>query len=292
MNISSTLVNYKRLIRADKPIGTLLLLWPCLLALLPAEGIVPEYSVIAVFVIGVFVMRSAGCIINDIADIKFDKYVTRTKDRPLTNGDLPIAHAWALFCLFILAAFLLVLSLKPGTVLLSLGALFVAVLYPWGKRWFRYPQFILGIAFSWSIPMVYYEITSNIPLGGIYLWLACICWVIAYDTIYAMVDREDDLKIGINSSAISFGENDVKSITRFYGLFFIGLGFFAFYMHLGLGFYIGLVMTIAYWFRYIFTKYKTRQPEDCFQAFLNNNKIGIILFASLAFATTSKIPIS
>ena len=280
------------MIRADKPIGILLLLWPCLLALFAAQGGLPESRLLIVFSLGVFVMRSAGCIINDIADINLDVHVARTKNRPLTSGRLPVTHAWSLFIIFLLVALGLVLTLKRGTILLSFGALFLSVLYPWTKRWLSCPQIILSLAFSWSIPMAYYEILGKIPSSGVYLWAATICWIIAYDTIYAMVDKKDDLKIGIKSSAIAFGRYDVKIVTVLYCLFFILLMLFALTARVDLIFYGGLLAAIAYWRRYIFSKYKTKESSLCFTAFLYNNQIGIILFSALALSATSHITIS
>jgi len=199
---------YYLLMRMDKPIGTYLLLWPCLWALWIAAQGFPDPLILLVFCLGVFIMRSAGCVINDFADRKVDKQVTRTQNRPLTSGKVTSQEAITLFFLLTLIALALVLLLNTFTILLSIVALALAVIYPFMKRYTHYPQVVLGMAFSWSIPMAFAAINEQIAPIAWWIYGLTICWIVAYDTMYAMVDREDDLKIGIKSTAIAFGRAD------------------------------------------------------------------------------------
>lgn len=281
-----TLIQLCSLARMNKPIGTLLLLWPCLIALFSAYEGFPDFKILLIFVIGTFVMRSAGCIINDIADIDFDIHVTRTKERPLTSGRLNLLYAWAFFFFLLCMALLLVTFLKFGTFLLSIAALFLAVIYPFMKRWTNYPQMVLSLAFSWSIPMVYYESLEVLNASTYCLWLATIFWIIAYDTVYAMVDRKDDLEVGIKSTAIAFGVYDVKVVTVLYSLFFIFVMMFGYYSVMPGLYYLGVLVSFVYWFLDIYRKYSTKKESLCFEAFLKNNKLGMILFCFVALCTT------
>ncbi|MCB1945171.1 MAG: 4-hydroxybenzoate octaprenyltransferase, partial [Thauera sp.] len=205
MSLSDKLPHYARLMRIDKPIGTLLLLWPTLWALwIAAEGWPPLY-ILAIFIAGTFLMRSAGCVINDYADRDFDGHVERTRNRPLATGVVSPGEALALAAVLSAAAFVLVLPLNTLTILLSVPALLLAGSYPFTKRFFAIPQAYLGIAFGFGIPMAFAAVTGTVPATGWLMLLANIFWAVAYDTEYAMVDRPDDLKIGIKTSAITFG---------------------------------------------------------------------------------------
>ena len=233
---------YERLMRLDKPIGIMLLLWPTLWALwLSAQGR-PDFMVLWVFVLGTVLMRSAGCVINDFADRDFDKHVERTKERPLTAGNVSTREALWLFAGLCVAAFLLVLLLgKPLVIALSVPALFLAASYPFTKRFFAIPQAYLGIAFGFGIPMAYAAHQGGVPAQAWWLLLANIFWAVAYDTEYAMVDRDDDLKIGIKTSAITFGRFDVAAVMLCYVATLGLIGWIGATLNLGWAFYAGLV---------------------------------------------------
>ncbi|HZP88417.1 MAG TPA: 4-hydroxybenzoate octaprenyltransferase [Burkholderiales bacterium] len=279
----SRLGAYARLIRLDKPIGTLLLLWPTLWALwLAAQGW-PDIHILAVFMAGTLLMRSAGCAVNDFADRDFDPHVARTRERPLAARQIRSSEALAVAAALSLTAFALVLTLNRLTVVLSFLALFLAVSYPFTKRFFLMPQAYLGIAFGFGIPMGYAAVVGEVPGVAWVLLAAKISWTIAYDTEYAMVDREDDRKIGIRTSAILFGRYDVAAATLFHGAFvamMIGIGL---HLRLAWPYYVGLaaaVGVILYQLRLI----RHRGPADCFRAFLNNNWVGAAVFAGIAVA--------
>ncbi|MGY5451740.1 4-hydroxybenzoate octaprenyltransferase [Agarivorans sp. MS3-6] len=272
---------YWQLMRADKPIGTLLLLWPALWALWLAADGVPDLSVLAVFVLGVFLMRSAGCVINDYADRKVDVHVERTAQRPLATGEVTERAALLLFAALVGLSFLLVLTQNTLTIVLSVVALGLAALYPFMKRVTHLPQLFLGLAFSWCIPMAYAAQTGQIANEAWLLVFANVCWTIAYDTKYAMVDREDDLKIGVKSTAILFGRFDkliIGVLQLVCLLFFAAIGY---YKQLGLSFDIALLGAAAL-FVYQQKLIRYRQREACFSAFLNNNYVGLVLFAGIA----------
>jgi len=226
---------YYLLMRMDKPIGTYLLLWPCLWALWIAAQGFPDPLILLVFCLGVFIMRSAGCVINDFADRKVDKQVTRTQNRPLTSGKVTSQEAITLFFLLTLIALALVLLLNTFTILLSIVALALAVIYPFMKRYTHYPQVVLGMAFSWSIPMAFAAINEQIAPIAWWIYGLTICWIVAYDTMYAMVDREDDLKIGIKSTAIAFGRADKLIVLILQLLTLIGLSFVGLHLEMGGG---------------------------------------------------------
>jgi 4-hydroxybenzoate polyprenyltransferase len=271
---------YAELIRFQKPIGVYLLLWPSLWALAIAGNGAPDIRVTLVFVIGVFLMRSAGCAINDYADRHIDLHVARTRDRPLTSGRISEKEVLMVFLVLSLLAFLLVLSLNRITILLSIGGILLAASYPFMKRYHYLPQVHLGAAFGWAVPMAFAALTEEVPKQAWLLYVATLVWTVAYDTIYSMVDREDDLKIGIKSSAILFGDYDRAMIGLFQFLFVltlcligIDLGFSAIYF-LALG-----IASLLLIYEQLLIAY--RIPEYCFEAFLHNHWVGAIVFAGI-----------
>ncbi len=271
---------YERLMRLDKPIGILLLMWPTMWALLIAGEGQPNWQVTIIFITGVVLMRSAGCIMNDIADRHFDGHVERTKNRPLVIGEVSTKEALFLAAALTLAAFILVCFLNKMTILLSIVALFLAATYPLTKRFLVIPQAYLGIAFGISIPMAFAALQNQIPAIAWWLMLANIFWAVAYDTEYAMVDRNDDIKIGIQSSALLFGRYDVFAIICCYiGMLgiFIGIGQAK---HFSVYYYIGIAIAAALVF-WQYQMIKNRSETNCFKAFLSNNWIGLILLISL-----------
>ncbi|HZX33241.1 MAG TPA: 4-hydroxybenzoate octaprenyltransferase [Rhodocyclaceae bacterium] len=267
--------------RLDKPIGILLLLWPTLWALwLSSEGH-PNWIVAWVFVLGTVLMRSAGCVINDYADRDFDRHVERTKERPLTAGEVTIKETLALFAGLCVASLVLVLLLGSRLVLLlSVPALFLAASYPFTKRFFAIPQAYLGIAFGFGIPMAYAAHLDRVPAEAWWLLAANIFWTIAYDTEYAMVDRPDDLKIGIKTSAITFGRFDVAAVMLCYGVALAMLAALGWHLHLRWPYYGGLVAAsgIMGWH---YTLIRHREGPPCFKAFLNNNYVGGAIFVGI-----------
>ena len=272
--------HYIKLMRIDRPIGTYLLLWPTLWALwIAAEGI-PDWDVLVIFVLGVISMRAAGCVINDFADRKIDGHVERTKERPLATGDVTAKEAIGLFIVLGLISFGLVLMTNPLTILLSLGGIMLAFMYPFMKRYTHLPQVVLGAAFSWAIPMAYAAQTNSVPVEAWLLFAAKLLWTVAYDTQYAMVDRNDDVKIGVKSTAILFGELDRHIIALLQILAVCALLIMATHKGLGLFFYLGLaggVALFAYQTKLIFH----RKREDCFKAFLNNHWVGVLILLGI-----------
>ena len=280
MSLSDKLPHYARLMRIDKPIGTLLLLWPTLWALwIAAEGWPPLY-ILAIFIAGTFLMRSAGCVINDYADRDFDGHVERTRNRPLATGAVSPGEALALAAGLSAAAFVLVLPLNTLTILLSVPALLLAGSYPFTKRFFAIPQAYLGIAFGFGIPMAFAAVTGTVPATGWLMLLANIFWAVAYDTEYAMVDRPDDLKIGIKTSAITFGRHDVLAVMLCYAAAFVLLAVVGVLAGLGFAWYLGLVVACAI-AGYHYTLIRARERADCFKAFRHNNWVGGAIFAGL-----------
>ena len=272
---------YLRLVRMDKPIGSLLLLWPTLNALWIASDGHPSFSLLVIFVIGTILMRSADCAINDYADRDFDRYVKRTENRPITSGKIKAWEAVALAAGLSLVAFLLILPLNALTKELSVAALFVAGTYPFTKRFFAIPQAYLGIAFGFGIPMAFAAVQNQVPLLAWVMLIANVFWSVAYDTEYAMVDRDDDIKIGIRTSALTFGRFDVLAIMICYAV--------------TLGIYVGIGVTLGfgvlYWLGlaaaagcavYHYTLIKDRERMPCFAAFRHNNWLGGALFAGIA----------
>lgn len=278
---SSKLNAYFRLMRADKPIGVYLLLWPTVWALLIAANGIPSLHIIVVFMLGVFVMRSAGCVINDYADRKVDGAVQRTANRPIVSGEVTEREAIGLFLVLIAIAFGLVLTLNWQTIVLSGGALVLASIYPFMKRYTHLPQFVLGAAFSWAVPMAFMAVTENVPNWSWLLFLANLLWTTAYDTQYAMVDRDDDLNIGVKSTAILFGKRDKLIIGL---LQFIALGLLSYLANLlvlSWVFYVAL-LTAAGLFIYQQWLIKDRVKVNCFKAFLNNHYAGMFIAIGLA----------
>ncbi len=274
---------YVYLIRLHKPIGTLLLLWPTLWALWFASNGRPDWSHILIFCIGTLLMRSAGCAVNDYADRNFDRHVKRTQYRPLTAGEIEPKEALAVAAVLAVMAFGCVLFLNQLTIFLSFMALAIAVFYPFTKRFFSIPQAILGIAFGFGIPMAYAAELGQVPLQAYILLSANIFWAIAYDTAYAMVDREDDLRIGIRTSAITFGSYDVLIIFLCYVAFLSLLGYLAVAAQLNHWFWVGWLCASGC-AAYHFLLVRTRNPEQCFQAFNHNNYLGACIFAGIFFA--------
>jgi 4-hydroxybenzoate polyprenyltransferase len=273
---------YEKLMRLDKPIGILLLLWPTLWALWLASSGKPDLLVLWVFVLGTVLMRSAGCVINDYADRDFDRHVERTRERPLTAGKVTTKEALTLFFALSLCAFALVLALgKPLVVGLSVPAVFLAASYPFTKRFFAIPQAYLGVAFGFGIPMAYAAQLDGVPAEAWLLLLANVFWAVAYDTEYAMVDREDDLKIGIRTSAITFGRFDVAAVMACYAVTLGIIGWVGYERHLGWPFYAGLLVAAGI-FCLHYTWIRRRERMLCFKAFLHNNYAGLAIFAGIA----------
>lgn len=271
---------YFRLIRLDKPIGIVLLLWPTLIALWIASNGQPSWQHLVIFSLGTVLMRSAGCAINDFADRDFDKHVKRTAERPLTSGKIRAWEAVAVAAVLSLIAFILIWPLNTLTKQLSVLALIVAGSYPYFKRFFAIPQAYLGIAFGFGIPMAFAAVTGAVPAIAWYLLIANIFWAIAYDTEYAMVDREDDLKIGIKTSAITFGRFDVAAIMFSYACA-LGINLVCgLRAGLGLYFIIGIAIA-ALQAIYHYTLIKNRQPAQCFLAFRQNNWLGAAVFVGV-----------
>ncbi|HQT41673.1 MAG TPA: 4-hydroxybenzoate octaprenyltransferase [Polynucleobacter sp.] len=274
------LIAYAQLIRFDKPIGTLLLLWPTLWALWLASSGFPEWHLLLIFSLGTFLMRSAGCAVNDYADRDFDRYVLRTKDRPITSGKISGREALAVAACLALLAFLLIQPLNTLTKELSVFALLVAIVYPFTKRFFAIPQAVLGIAFGFGIPMAYAAVLGFIPLEAWILFIGNIFWAIAYDTAYAMVDRDDDLRLGLRTSAITFGRFDVIAIAISYGVLLVTQIAVANLSNLGDWHWLGWVLALACAL-YHLKLVSTRKREDCFKAFRHNNWLGGFLFLGI-----------
>ncbi|BET98152.1 4-hydroxybenzoate octaprenyltransferase [Xenorhabdus sp. TCT-1] len=274
---------YCRLMRIDKPIGTLLLLWPTYWALWIAAKGMPDLHIGLVFTLGVFFMRAAGCCINDFADRKFDGYVERTKSRPLPSGDITEKESKILFATLLLISFALVLTLNKMTIALSVVGLALAWVYPFVKRVSHLPQVVLGAAYGWSIPMAFAAVSESLPLECWLLFLANIIWSVIYDTQYAMVDRDDDLKIGVKSTAVLFGRFDKLIIGI---LQFIMLGILVLVggmVNLGGIYYWTLLLATAL-FVYQQKLITNRERSACFQAFMNNNYVGLVLFLGVFFS--------
>jgi 4-hydroxybenzoate polyprenyltransferase len=279
---------YLLLMRMDRPIGTLLLLWPAWWALWTASDGQPDFTTWLIFTLGVFLMRSAGCVINDISDRDFDGQVRRTENRPLAKGMISVKQAMLLFAGLMLSAALLLLFLAKLTIILAMVAAFLAVTYPLMKRHTYLPQVYLGVAFSFSIPMAFAEVTGSVPKEAWLLFVANILWTTAYDTIYAMVDRKDDLKIGIKSTAILFGDLDRVIIGIIQLLTLLALFLFGKQMELTAPYYLSLLVVIWLFAHQQLLIYR-RQEAQCFKAFLNNNWVGMIIFLGIFCHTLLKI---
>ncbi|MGD9600114.1 MAG: 4-hydroxybenzoate octaprenyltransferase [Steroidobacteraceae bacterium] len=271
---------YERLLRLDKPIGTLLLLWPTLWALWLAARGMPPVDVLAIFCVGTLLMRSAGCAVNDYFDRGFDAHVERTRDRPLAAGEIRPGEALALAALLAAAAFGLVLMLNRLALTLSFVALAIAVTYPLTKRFFALPQLYLGVAFGFGIPMAYAAIQARLPAESWALLAANVCYAFAYDTEYAMVDRDDDVRLGMRTSAITLGRYDVAGVVLAYGGMLALLAWAGAMAKLGWPYYAGLGVAAAlmgYHYRLI----RDRSREGCFAAFRHNNWVGAAVFAGI-----------
>lgn len=289
MTNNARLIAYAKLIRLDKPIGILLLLWPTLWGLWLAAGGLPDLLILAIFVMGTVLMRSAGCAINDFADRRIDPHVERTRNRPLATGMVTPKEAVLLAAGLSFCAFLLVLPLNQLTLLLSVCALFLAGTYPFTKRFFVMPQAYLGIAFSFGIPMAFAAQIGELPAVVWMLLIANLCWVIAYDTEYAMVDRADDLKIGIKTSAITLGRFDVAGIMLCHAVFLGMMAYAGWLLQRGAPYYLALIVALGLVI-YQYFLIRDRDPARCFRAFLHNNWVGAMVFVGIvldSFLTTS-----
>ncbi len=272
---------YMLLMRLDRPIGIYLLLWPTLWALVIAAEGMPDGWVATVFILGVVLMRSAGCVINDYADRKIDPYVERTRERPLAAGRVSAREALILFVVLSLTAFALVLTLNRLTILLSLVGAFLAATYPFMKRHTYLPQVYLGLAFGWAVPMAFAAQTGAVPVEAWLLLIATVLWATAYDTMYAMVDRPDDIKIGVKSTAILFGDADRLIIGIIQVLMIVVLVLVGSRLDMGWPYYAGLAVAAAL-MAYQQVLIRDRDGMKCFQAFLNNHWVGMAIFAGIA----------
>ncbi|WP_417660902.1 4-hydroxybenzoate octaprenyltransferase [Pseudomonas sp.] len=272
--------DFIQLTRMDKPIGIYLLLWPTLWALWVAAEGVPSLKNLFIFVLGVILMRAAGCVINDYADRNFDGHVKRTKQRPLASGKITPREALVFFAVLVTLSFILVLFTNAATIWLSFGGVALAACYPFMKRYTFYPQVVLGAAFSWGMPMAFTAETGSVPPEAWLLYIANLLWTVAYDTYYAMADREDDLKIGVKSTAILFGEADRIIIITLQGLALLCLLMAAARFDLGIYFHLGL-LGAAGCFAWEFWSTREREPMACFKAFLHNHWAGLAIFVGL-----------
>lgn len=271
---------YYRLMRFDRPIGSLLLLWPTLWALWLAAGGVPQLKNLLIFVAGCLVMRAAGCVINDYADRDFDGHVKRTVARPLAQGEIPPRHALILFVVLCLLAFALVLLMNRLTIYLSFVGALLAASYPFMKRYTYLPQVVLGAAFGWAVPMAYAAEAGTVPPIGWLIFVSAVIWAVIYDTEYAMVDRDDDLRIGVKSTAILFGEADRLIIGILQVLMLVCLLLIGQRAELGAVYYVTVGVAAAM-FGYQQYLIRDRSREGCFRAFLNNNYVGGVVFAGV-----------
>jgi 4-hydroxybenzoate polyprenyltransferase len=271
---------YEKLMRLDKPIGILLLLWPTLWALWIAGAGRPEWMVVAIFVLGTVLMRSAGCVINDYADRDFDPHVERTKDRPLAARNVGTREALLLAAVLVACAAALILPLSRLVWQLAVVALFLAGSYPFTKRFFAIPQAYLGVAFGFGIPMAFAALQDQVPATAWLLLLANVFWAVAYDTEYAMVDRDDDIRIGIRTSALTFGRFDVAAVMLCYAATLALLGWVGWTLRYGAFYFAGLGIAAAI-AGYHYTLIRERERMKCFKAFLHNNWLGAAVFAGL-----------
>ena len=281
MTLKERLDAYERLMRLDQPIGALLLMWPAMWALWLAKYNVPDPEILLTFIFGVFLTRSAGCVINDLADRKFDPHVERTRDRPLAAGVVKPAEALAVAGVLLLLAFVLVLQMNRLTVMLSFVALAIMVVYPFLKRVFAFPQAWLGLAFGFAIPMAYAAQYGVLPPVTWVLLLANIFWAVAYDTEYAMVDRDDDVKLGLKSSAILLGRHDVTGVMVAHALFLATMALIGYWQFLGVLYYAGLAVA-ALLVIYQYHLIEDHSREGCFKAFRHNNWVGLAIWGGLA----------
>jgi 4-hydroxybenzoate polyprenyltransferase len=281
MTLAERISLYLQLTRLNRPIGIMLLLWPTLWGVWIAGAGHPALHIVLIFVLGTALMRSAGCAINDYADHDFDKHVKRTKDRPITSGSISPGEALWVAAVLAILAFLLILPLNILTKLLSIPAVLLAASYPFTKRFFAIPQAYLGIAFGFGIPMAFAAQQADVPAVAWLLLAANVFWAIAYDTEYAMVDRDDDIRLGIHSSALLFGKFDVSAVMACYSIALVLLAMAGLMIGAGMAFYTGLIVAggiALYHYRLI----RKREREACFKAFLHNNWFGAVVFAGIA----------
>jgi 4-hydroxybenzoate polyprenyltransferase len=271
---------YACLIRLDKPIGTLLLLWPTYWALWLSNQGMPPFDLLIIFTLGTFLMRSAGCAINDYADRDFDRHVERTKNRPITSGQISGKEAVLIAAILALLSFGLIQPLNLLTKQLSVFAIIVAAVYPFTKRFFAMPQAVLGVAFGFGIPMAYAASQNQVPLEAWILFAGNLFWTIAYDTAYAMVDRDDDLRLGLRTSAITFGRFDVIAIAVCYALLLFSLLWVAYLVQLNDFFWLGWIGALICAIYHV-SLVRTREREACFKAFRQNNWLGAFLFLGI-----------
>jgi len=274
---------YFRLMRLDKPIGIYLLLWPALWALFLAADGLPRLELIIIFVLGVVIMRSAGCVINDYADRKIDKLIERTQHRPITSGEVSAKSALILFFMMMLVAFGLVLMTNSLTIQLAFVAAGLATLYPFTKRWTHLPQFVLGLAFAMSVPMAFSATNGNVPEGAWWVFAATVIWTVIYDTMYAMADREEDLKIGVKSTAVLFARFDKLIIGILQICLLLVLLKISEIFNLSVFYDISLILS-AFLMIYHQKMIKNREKTACFRAFLHNNFIGMAIFIGIALS--------
>lgn len=280
LSLRERLAIYVELTRFNRPIGSYLLLWPTFWALWIAADGIPDWQLLVIFTLGVFLTRSAGCVINDFADRDFDGHVKRTAQRPLATGRISSKEALILFAALMLVAFALVLLTNPLTIMMSFGGLFLAALYPFMKRHTHLPQVVLGAAFGWSIPMAFTAVQNDIPTVAWLIYLAKLMWTIAYDTMYAMVDRDDDLNIGVKSTAILFGDLDKAIIGALQVFTLVILVLVGLQLSLSPVYYLGLAVATGL---FIYQQYliRNRERDPCFKAFLNNHYAGLVIFIGI-----------
>lgn len=280
LSLRERLAIYVELTRFNRPIGSYLLLWPTFWALWIAADGIPDWQLLVIFTLGVFLTRSAGCVINDFADRDFDGHVKRTAQRPLATGRISSKEALMLFAALMLVAFALVLLTNPLTIMMSFGGLFLAALYPFMKRHTHLPQVVLGAAFGWSIPMAFTAVQNDIPTVAWLIYLAKLMWTIAYDTMYAMVDRDDDLNIGVKSTAILFGDLDKAIIGALQVFTLVILVLVGRQLSLSPVYYLGLAVAAGL---FIYQQYliRNRERDPCFKAFLNNHYAGLVIFIGI-----------
>jgi 4-hydroxybenzoate polyprenyltransferase len=278
--LKDRLRQYFYLTRLNRPIGAFLLLWPMLWALWIAGEGKPDPLVLVVFIAGVMLMRSAGCAINDIADRHLDPHVARTRQRPIASGRVRVGEALTVFVVLSLIAFALVLLMNRLTIYLSVGGVVLAALYPFSKRYTHLPQVVLGAAFGWAVPMAFAAQTGELPKTAWLIYVITVVWAVVYDTMYAMVDREDDLKVGVKSTAILFGDADRAIIFVLQVLMFLGLYLLGQQLEMGPAYYLGLAVAaiFALYQQYLI---RDRDPQRCFRAFLNNNWLGASVFVGI-----------
>jgi 4-hydroxybenzoate polyprenyltransferase len=282
LTLKGRLDAYERLVRLDRPIGILLLLWPTLTALWLVTRGSPSLRMILVFTVGTIVMRCAGCAFNDWADMRYDAHVKRTASRPLATGEIAAWEALVVAAVFALGGFLLVvIATNRATVLLSFLALAIAIAYPFFKRFFAIPQAFLGIAFSFGIPMAFSAVLGYVSAFAWWLMIINLFWVIAYDTEYAMVDRDDDVRIGMRTSAIAFGRFDVLAVAVCYALYFAGMSWVGDRLSMGVAYWTGLGIAVAIAVYHVWL-IRGRDRMQCFRAFLHNHWLGLAMFLAVA----------